>query len=172
MRDSCEAYLALPSDANLYLILAFIKVHVVSAFRGPRGKARLEAYPGTPFPARNDLTVIGGKSKKVVKLVETGRLGSAARMLAGTSQVAEVAQEVLDELQRLHPLGEARPFDDIVSPPQGRARNDEEVRFGIAALKADTAPGISRWTAALLRLASRSPTFPFLPHRTHRRYFR
>ena len=47
-----EAYLALSSYANLYLFLACIKVGVVPALRGPRGKARLEAYPGVPFPAR------------------------------------------------------------------------------------------------------------------------
>ena len=49
--------------------------------------------------------------------------------------------------------------DTAVGPSQDRASNDDDLKGGIAAFKADTAPGISGWTVAFLRLASRSPKF-------------
>jgi len=154
-----EAYLASPTETNLYLILALVKVGVVPALRAPRSKAVLHAYPAVPFPERDNSVGLSSKVKKVTRLVETGRLGSAARVLASDSKVVEVTDELAETLQALHPVGEPDPFGISVGPSQGRAPNEDDVKAGIGSLKWDTAAGLSGWSVAFLRLASRSPRF-------------
>ena len=102
---------------------------------------------------------IGNRVKKAKKLVETGRLGSAARVLAGDSKIIEVDDGVVQALRQLHPAGEVDPFGDTVGPSQGRAPGNDDIKAGICAFKPDTAPGISGWTVPLLRLAARSSRF-------------
>ena len=62
---------------------------------------------------------LGGRAKKVTRLVETGRLGSATRVLMSESNVAEIDDEVLGALRSLHPAGVSHPFGDSVGPFPG-----------------------------------------------------
>jgi hypothetical protein len=51
-----------------------------------------------------------------VKNVEKGRLGSAARRLAGTAAVATVDNEVVAAIQGKHPAGTEDPFGPTEGP--------------------------------------------------------
>lgn len=159
--ELADQYLSDPTETNLYFILAFIKVGVVPSLRAPRAKEAIQAYPSTSFPEVTGRLVGGGVSlaKKVTKLVETGRLRSAARVLASEAKIAEVDAHVADTLRALHPPGEDNPFGTTVGPSQDRAPNEEDISAGILSFKPDTSPGISGWTVPLLRLASRSLSF-------------
>jgi hypothetical protein len=100
------AFLAEPSDDTLFNIL-----DLPEAGLGPGLqlglKPRLEQYPRVhwPRPEPSDGTTPG--TTTAIKDVEKGRLGSAARRLAGTAAVAAVNDEVVATLRDKHPTGAA-----------------------------------------------------------------
>jgi hypothetical protein len=90
--------------------------------------------------------------------VEKGRLGSAARRLAGTAAVATVDNEVVATLQDKHPAGTEDPFGVTDGPSSGDIPS-EEIMAAFKTFKPDTSPGLSGWTHHLLATALRVPAF-------------
>ncbi len=94
------------------------------------------------------------------RMVQSGRLSSAARVLGGESKVADIAEETLAALESKHPVGETPPsVGATIGPTQGLAPNRGDIQTALESFRTDVAPGISGWTVPLLRLASRSPAF-------------
>ena len=152
-----DHYLRSPSETTLLDFLALPKVGLVPALRIKQGGQRLSAYPRVKWPEAYGLGRGSTKERTVKKLVEAGRLGSAARILTEDSKVAEVNEETIEELRSKHPEGPVRPFGDDAGPRQGRPPTAEEIMLALDSFKSDTAPGVSGWTVPLLRLACRSP---------------
>jgi hypothetical protein len=109
------AFLAEPSDDTLFNILALPKAGLAPGLKQGL-KARLERYPRVdwPRPEPNDGTT--RRTTTAVKEVEKGRLGSAARRLAGAAAVATVDNEVVAALQDKHPAGTEDPFGPTEGP--------------------------------------------------------
>ena len=154
------AFLDCPSEQTLLDFLALPKVGVLpSALHGASATSRLQAYPDIEWPeGRLGLAPSEGLQgvPKVEKLVEKGRLGSAGRVLTGTTRIAEVNEETLSSLRGLHPEGPQEPFGPHQGPQHGEAPDEGDVQKALASLKWDTAPGISGWTVPLLRIAARN----------------
>jgi hypothetical protein len=91
--------------------------------------------------------------------VEKGRLGSAARRLAGAAAVATVDNEVVAALQDKHPAGTEDPFGPTDGPSSGDIPSEEEIMAAFKTFKPDTSPGLSGWTHHLLATALRVPAF-------------
>jgi hypothetical protein len=153
-----EAFLAEPSDDTLFNILALPKAGLAPGLKQGL-KARLERYPRVdwPRPKPSDGTV--PRTTTAVKDVEKGRLGSAARRLAGTAAVATVDNEVVAALQDKHPTGAADPFGPTDGPSSGDIPSEEEIMAAFKTFKPDTSPGLSGWTHHLLATALRVPAF-------------
>jgi hypothetical protein len=134
-------------------------VGLVPALKRGRGiKERLERYPRVDWPepeAREDRGR-PGRGPTVTKLVETGRLGSAARILLGRTAVAAVTDPVVEALRAKHPAGPPLPFGTTAGPRNGEIPPEETLLAAFKSFKPDTAPGISGWTHHLLAVALRS----------------
>lgn len=99
----------------------------------------------------------GEKSGKVVKLVENGRLGTAARTLVGDSRVADADGDTMDRIRTLHPAGSHSPFDNAVGRSQGRAPSTEDIQAAFDSLRSNPLTQASpvgpfpssAWTCAL-----------------------
>ena len=92
-----EAFLAEPSDDTLFNILALPKAGLAPGLKQGL-KARLERYPRVDWPRPEPSDGTAPRTTTAVKDVEKGRLGSAARRLAGTAAVATVDNEVVATL--------------------------------------------------------------------------
>jgi len=155
-RRLAKAYLDNPSEGTLLDFLAFPKVGVIPALRTKNPRAFIEQYPNVRWP---EAGMIGrGRSARdaVVKAVENGKLGTAARLLEGKSMIAEIDDVTLSVLDSKHPTGPSSPFGPTVGPTQGRAPTAEDVQAVLDDFKADVSPGISGWTVPLLRQAART----------------
>jgi len=151
------AYLELPSENNLLAFLALPKVGLCPALLEQRPRDRLAAYPEVEWPEPRGVGLVREKKKMVTKLVETGRLGSAARVLVGESKVAELTPDVIEVLKSKHPEGPEDPFGDTLGPSQGHSPTADDIKTALDSFKVDTSPGISGWTVPLLRHATKSP---------------
>ena len=154
-----EIYSADPSESALLHILALVKVGLVPAVRQGGSLDRLEQYPQVSWPEEAMGVGFGGKEKVVSRMVESGRLSSAARVLGGESKIADITEETLAALESKHPVGETSPFGPTIGPTQGLAPNRGDIQTALESFRTDVAPGVSGWTVPLLRLASRSPAF-------------
>jgi hypothetical protein len=153
-----EAFMAEPSDDTLFNILALPKAGLAPGLKQGL-KARLERYPRVdwPRPEPNDGTT--PRTTTAVKDVEKGRLGSAARRLAGTAAVATVDNEVVATLRDKHPAGAEDPFGPTDGPSSGDIPSEEEIMAAFKTFKPDTSPGLSGWTHHLLATALRVLAF-------------
>jgi hypothetical protein len=113
-----EAFLAEPGDDTLFNILALPKAGVAPGLKQGL-KARLERYPRVDWPRPEPSDSMTPKTMTAVKDVEKGRLGSAARRLAGTAVVATVDNEVVAALRDKHPAGTEDPFGPTDGPSRG-----------------------------------------------------
>jgi hypothetical protein len=162
---ACErlagAYLSDPSDNTLLDILALPKagLHPAVHNKAPSAaKQILTAYPNVTWPQPPQHGQAETRSR-VAKLVEAGRLSSAARSLAGQAKVAEVTEEVIKQLQDKHPQGPVNPFGPGPGPLPAKSPNLSDIADSLKQMAADTAPGVSGWTVPLLRQAMKLPTF-------------
>jgi hypothetical protein len=153
-----EAFLAEPSDDTLFNILALPKAGLHPGLKQGL-KARLERYPRVDWPRPEPSDGTAPRTTTAVKDVEKGRLGSAARRLAGTATVATVDHEVVAALQDKHPTGAADPFGPTEGPSSGDIPSEEEIMAAFKTFKPDTSPGLSGWTHHLLATALRVPAF-------------
>ena len=162
---ACErlagAYLADPSDNSLLNILALPKtaLHPAVHSRVPLAAKRiLTTYPNVAWPEPPQHGQVETKSR-VAKLVEAGRLSSAARSLTGQAKVAQVTEEVLKQLQEKHPQGPTNPFGSGLGLLPAKSPELSDIADSLKQMAADTAPGISGWTVPLLRQAMKFTTF-------------
>ncbi|GFZ44313.1 hypothetical protein JCM24511_02035 [Saitozyma sp. JCM 24511] len=153
-----EAFLAEPSDDTLFNILALPKAGLAPGLKQGL-KAGLERYPRVDWPRPEPSDGTTPRTTTAVKDVEMGRLGSAARRLAGTAAVATVDNEVVAALQDKHPTGAADPFGPTEGPSSGDIPSEEEIMVAFKTFKPDTSPGLSGWTHHLLATALRVPGF-------------
>jgi hypothetical protein len=118
----------------------------------------LESYPSVPWPQALPLVHLETRSR-IVKLVESGRLSSAARSLVGQAKIAEVTPEAICDLKAKHPAGPNQPFPRTPGPLPAKAPNLDDINSALQRFASDTAPGISGWTVPLLRQAIKMPNF-------------
>ncbi|OXG09716.1 hypothetical protein C367_07059, partial [Cryptococcus neoformans Ze90-1] len=97
-----EAYLTRPTEANLLNFLALPKVGLFPATLEKKPALFLASYPNvswpTPKPKPQNPTTASDTSKTATKLVESGHLGSAARILAEDAKAMEIDDRVLEQL--------------------------------------------------------------------------
>lgn len=156
-----EAYLASPSDQTLLDILALPKVGLVPAVNSKtpsQAKTLLESYPAVPWPQALPPIHLETQSR-IVKLVEAGRLSSAARSLVGQAKIADVTPEVIRDLKEKHPRGPTDPFPRAPGPLPAKAPDLDDINNALRRFASDTAPGISGWTVPILRQAIKLPNF-------------
>jgi hypothetical protein len=153
-----EAFLAEPGDDTLFNILALPKAGLAPGLKQGL-KARLERYPRVdwPRPEAGDNTT--PRTTTAVNDVEKGRLGSAARRLAGTAAVATVDDNVVAMLRDKHPAGAADPFGPTDGPSSGDIPSEEEIMAAFKTFKPDTSAALSGWAHHLLATALRVPAF-------------
>ena len=96
--------------------------------------------------------------KRVLKAVHAGRLSKAAQLQTSTANVALPTAATLESLQRLHPVGQERPFGNRAGA-QGPSVTASQVTAAIRSTSYDTAGGPSGWSTSLLKTASKSPDF-------------
>jgi hypothetical protein len=132
-----EAFLAEPGDDTLFNILALPKAGLASGLKQGL-KARLERYPRVDWPMPEPSDGTTPRTTKAVKDVEKGRLGSAARRLAGTADVATVNNEVVAALQDKHPAGTEDPFGSTEGLSSGDIPSEEEIMAACKTFKPDT----------------------------------
>ncbi|WWC65097.1 uncharacterized protein I303_107711 [Kwoniella dejecticola CBS 10117] len=170
---SARAFIDNPSDDTLLDVLSIPKVALAQGLMvdANSAKVKLHAHPNvewgrcvppTPQPASTGETV--------TKLIRSGRLSSAARVLDGEATVATPTPEVLEQLSAKHPSGPADPFRVVALPRKQRfdppSRGDLDLAF--RSFHYDTSPGASGWTVPLLKTAMRSDLFcDFILHLTH-----
>jgi hypothetical protein len=106
-------------------------------------KARLDRYPRVDWRSPEPNNGTTRRTTTAIKDVEKGRLGSAARRLAGTAAVATVDNEVVAALQDKHPAGTEDPFGETDGPSSGDIPSEEEIMAGFKTFKPDTSPGPS-----------------------------
>lgn len=163
-----KEFLAAPTALNLAYFHLLPKLGLAPALR--QGVAatirRLQAFPRVSWPEESAERLASPssdaeKASTAEKLVEQGRLGTAARVISTSDEVADPsAPDTLAALRSKHPEGPPRPFGDAVTAPlMGRvptAPNGDALRATLARFKSETAPGPSGWTVPLLRTAMRS----------------
>jgi hypothetical protein len=152
------AFLAEPSNDTLFNILALPKAGLAPELKQGL-KTRLERYPRVDWPRPEPSDGTTPRTTTAVKDVEKGRLGSAARRLAGTAAVATVDDEVVATLRDKHPAGAEDPFGPTDGPSSGDIPSEEEIMAAFKTFKPDTSPGLSGWTHHLLATALRVPAF-------------
>ncbi|GFZ52439.1 hypothetical protein JCM24511_10212, partial [Saitozyma sp. JCM 24511] len=150
--------LAEPSDDTLFNILALPKAGLAPGLKQGL-KARLERYPRVDWPRPEPSDGTTPRTTTAVKDVEKGRLGSAARRLAGTAAVATLDNEVVATLRDKHPPGPEDTFGPTDGPSSGDIPSEEEIMAAFKTFKPDTSPGLSGWTHHLLATALRVPAF-------------
>lgn len=156
-----KAYLANPSDDTLLDILALPKVGLLPAVASksaPAARALLESYPNIPWPTAPP-PISFESQQRTLKLVESGRLSSAARSLTGESKIADVTPEAIESLRSKHPAGPDHPFPRQPGPLPCKAPDLDDLKNALRRFASDTAPGISGWTVPLLRQAILMPEF-------------
>jgi len=163
--SACErlavSYLSKPCSETLLDILALPKVALLHSLRvtpGREARSILESYPAVAWPTRVPSSVLGTK-RHTERLVEAGRLSSAARTLTGESKVADLTPDVIRALKDKHPDGPASPFPSSPGPSPPRCPSEDALLNALGGFASDTAPGISGWTVPLLRQAIRVPAF-------------
>lgn len=147
-----------PTETNLFWIMALPKIafapHATSTKPTPI-KQRLQAYPHVRWVGPKPTAKSARRSQiaDIVRQVENGKVGRAARLLSRESKVADVNDDTLDQLRQLHPPGRIHPFAlrDGYSP--GILPTTEQVQKWALNFKADTACGISGWTFPLMKQA-------------------
>jgi hypothetical protein len=123
-------------------------------------KDRLSLYPDVPLPkVLSGNAQLERSSPSAIKQVEVGRLGHAARILGGLTSAPSRTAETIQALRDKHPMGFADPFGALPGPSPHTAPSSEAIIEALYSFKPDTAPGVSGWTVALLKLAIRSDSF-------------
>ena len=161
---AAEAYLREPSESNLLRFLELPKLGLVPALRDRTRPAKfrldrycVEATEWPEAPPRGQAKEVD-KVAEAEKLVETSRLGAAARVLTADAKVVEVDEKAIDELTAKHPPGPAQPFGaGGEGPPAGAAPSSDDILRALEQMDPDSAPGISSWTPRFLKLAVSSP---------------
>ena len=156
-----DAFISNPSDSTLLDFLALPKIGLAPGLqRGAGLKQRLATYPNVDWPEPQPREQHGAarSAPTATKQVELGRLGSAARILAGSSNVAPVDNGVVETLRLKHPAGQHNPFGHSTGPQSGSIPSEDEILLPFKSFKPDTAPGISGWTHHLFAVALRAPS--------------
>lgn len=157
-----EAYLTRPTEANLLNFLALPKVGLFPATLEKKPALHLASYPNVPWPtpkAKPQNAPTGPDTiKTATKLVESGHLGSAARILAEDAKAMEIDHTVLEQLEAKHPRGPEKPFGSKAGPKQGKNITEESMSEALNTFAMDTAPGVSGWTVPLLKSAMQRPS--------------
>lgn len=159
-----SSYNSDPSEANLYNIVAFVKVGINPALRHGHTATinRIAAYPDVPLPESTERsTPSDDRVKRARKLIESGLVGKAERALNDAAKVATLTPEVLQQLEDKHPLGSPNPFGTPppASSPMPELPNLAAIERAIASFSPDTSPGPSGWTPRLLSVARSSAPF-------------
>jgi len=162
---ACErmasVYLAEPSDLALFDILALPKVGLAPALSSKTPAAVrtvLDAYPAVPWPEISPSIHLETRAR-TLRLVEAGRLSSAARSLVGQAKIADTTPQVIADLEAKHPAGQLHPFGLATGPLPSKAPDLEDINLSLKRFASDTAPGVSGWTVPLLRQAIKLPQF-------------
>ncbi len=99
----------------------------------------------------------GSEGKRAKRLVESGRLRAAARIIGGESKLADSNDAaVVQSLRLKHPSGSPNPFGLAAGPLPGKSATLDEVKAALDSFASDTAPGVSGWTVPLLKLTVQS----------------
>lgn len=150
-----EAYLTRPTEANLLNFLALPKAGRFPATLEEKPALFLASYPSfswsTPKAKPQNPPTAPDTTKTATKLVESGHLGSAARILAGDAKAMEIDDRVLEQLEAKHPRGPEKPFGRKAGPKQGKNITEEGIRETLNTFAIGTAPGVSWWTVPLLK---------------------
>ena len=168
-----QEYIANPSDAKLFQILALPKQGLApSATRLRRSalRERLEAYPNVPWvsgdqreapPADAEAQPRSKGVRDIQRQVRNGQLGRAARLLGDSLPIAPLNEETLTELRRLHPSkyrhkGKGKP---LTGAPPGSMPSPEDIIAAFGSFRHDTAAGVTGWTFPLLAQCMRDKVF-------------
>lgn len=157
--DRCaKAFLEDQSEESLLQFLALPKIGLQPALTHS-AKVHLNRYPNVEWCKPSAHRATGGDTLKTVnKLVTQGRLSAARKVLkrpanqAGPSNTA--TDELLKEMQQLHPPGPMNAFPQGEGPSAMKTPTAELIKSAILSMDLETAPGVSGWTAGMLRLAS------------------
>lgn len=159
-----ERYISDPSEKNLLLLLAVPKIALApSVTKGQLSKIkkRLRKYPHVevpePLPPRA-VQPVTDPMRSCVKQVQNGKLGRAIRVLMETNSVADADDDVIMQLEALHPDG---PSDIFTSNPSCRniSPTSNCVKKAIRSFSVETGCGISGWNGQMLRACSYSESF-------------
>lgn len=156
---AASAFLRDPSDQTLLVFMAIPKIALTAGLKHGPGYARrrLALFPNCDWSTAHQETNYSGNTQTAVqRLVQQGRLGAAARTLTGQSQVAKPTPPVIEALKALHPTGPEDPFGTSRRPQPFQSPLDDDIFTALKSMKTDTTPGVSGWTVALLRQASRA----------------
>jgi hypothetical protein len=151
-----ESFLARPSNKAILHLLCLPKIGLAPG-QSTTTRDRLDQYPEVPLPKAPSYDPQAIRpSASAIKQVEVGRLGHAARILGGLGSAPSRTDETIQILRDKHPAGFVNPFGESNGPSPHAAPTTEGIMEALYSFKPDTAPGVSGWTVALLKLAVRS----------------
>jgi hypothetical protein len=154
-----ESFLARPSDKAILHLLCLPKIGLAPG-QSTTTRDRLDQYPEVPLPKVPSYDPQAVRPlASAIKQVEVGRLGHAARILGGLGSAPSRSDETIQILRDKHPAGSVNPFGGSTGPSPHAAPSTESIVEALYSFKPDTAPGVSGWTVALLKLAVRSESF-------------
>jgi hypothetical protein len=137
-----SAYIAAPTEENLFNFLCLPKVGLTAGLSSGDLKLHLEKYPAVGWPQqkeRCDTKPPESIIQKVSKSVKAGKLSQAARQLREDSRVADLSDENLETMKILHPEGPVNPFG---RSPQ-LLPEEVAVKTCVNTFNKDVSPGIS-----------------------------
>lgn len=165
---AAEAYLQDPCDRTVYQFLQLPKRYLTPACQGPvnGGKKLLQRFLHkqeiTPEPEWPAPPLVGPEAERdkvadAEKLIQTGRLGTACRVLTEDTKVAPANDANTDELIAKHPQGSPKPFDENEGPRNCKPPSCEQIMAALDSFDPQTAPGVSGWTVGMLKIVKESP---------------
>jgi len=88
------------------------------------------------------------KRTRIVQLVEQGKISKAAQLIEHESEgVAEITEEVMQQLRVLNPIGKSNPFGNWAGNNRGVELDNKELDKIIGELDRQAAAGVDGWDA-------------------------
>ena len=172
---AADAYIKNPCEDTLLAFLELPKRCLFPAARrkkGKDGRQLLERYlketenketgvkekEHIPWPEEIDFqSSAKSRAEEAERLVRSGRLGPGCKHLTSDTTVADIDDDVLNELIAKHPAGPANPCGTRDGPDPGRAPGKEVVLKALDQFDPESSPGISGWTFRLLKTVCEVP---------------
>jgi len=83
------------------------------------------------------------KITRATRLIERGFLSRAARAITEPTTLVIDLDDIIQELQEKHPLGQPLPFGTTANPRVGPLPTKDDIFLAIMSFSRDSAPGLS-----------------------------